>query len=88
MLPVQQQTHIMEIVARVINNTSKTNSDMNCQNCQSKLSCGCQKRIASDGKEVCSSCVTTYENGLTNKKRMAEEQLKVAAMNAALQNNK
>lgn len=77
----------MEIVAHVINNY-KTNSDMNCQNCQSKLSCGCQKRIATDGKEVCSSCVTTYENSLIRKKQAVDEQLKIAAMNAALQNNK
>ena len=77
----------MEIVAHVINNY-KTNSDMNCQNCQSKLSCGCQKRIATDGKEVCSSCVTTYENSLIRKKQAVDEQLKLAAMNAALQNNK
>lgn len=34
---------------------------MNCQNCGSKLSCGCQKRVASDGKEVCSTCATNYE---------------------------
>jgi hypothetical protein len=81
------QTHIMEIVAHVINNY-KTNSDMNCQNCQSKLSCGCQKRIATDGREVCSSCVTTYENSLIKKKQAVDEQLKLAAMNAASQNNK
>lgn len=61
---------------------------MNCPNCQSKLSCGCQKRIATDGKEVCSSCVTTYENNLTKQKLAATEQLKIAAMTAALQNNK
>jgi hypothetical protein len=77
----------MEIVAHVINNY-KTNSDMNCQNCQSKLSCGCQKRIATDGREVCSSCVTTYENSLIKKKQAVDEQLKLAAMNAASQNNK
>jgi hypothetical protein len=59
---------------------------MNCPNCQSKLSCGCQKRIATDGKEVCSNCVTAYENHLTAKKAAAQEQLKTAAMNAALQN--
>ncbi len=59
---------------------------MNCQNCQSKLSCGCQKRIATDGREVCSNCVTAYENQLTAKKAATDEQLKLAAMNAALQN--
>jgi hypothetical protein len=37
---------------------------MNCQNCGSKLSCGCQKRIASNGREVCGTCVTNFENQL------------------------
>jgi len=37
---------------------------MNCPNCNTKLSCGCQKKTASDGKAVCSSCVTAYENKL------------------------
>lgn len=34
---------------------------MNCPNCNSKLSCGCQKRVASDSKEVCTSCIDSYE---------------------------
>lgn len=33
---------------------------MNCPNCGSVLSCGCQRRVASDGKQCCSSCVTRY----------------------------
>lgn len=37
---------------------------MNCPNCNNKLSCGCQKRTASDGKVVCSNCLTAYENKL------------------------
>lgn len=37
---------------------------MNCPNCNTKLSCGCQKKTASDGKLVCASCVTAYENKL------------------------
>ena len=41
---------------------------MNCPNCDSKLSCGCQKRRASDGKDVCTNCLTLYESGLTNAK--------------------
>lgn len=32
-----------------------------CLNCNRKLSCGCQKRKASDGKSVCSNCLSTYE---------------------------
>jgi transcription initiation factor TFIIIB Brf1 subunit/transcription initiation factor TFIIB len=37
---------------------------MNCPNCNTKLSCGCQKKVASDGKQVCSNCLTVYENKL------------------------
>jgi len=32
-----------------------------CQNCGTSLSCGCQKRTASDGKQVCSTCIASYE---------------------------
>jgi hypothetical protein len=35
-----------------------------CSNCKAKLSCGCQKRKASDGQQVCSNCITKYETGL------------------------
>jgi hypothetical protein len=38
-----------------------------CQNCKSKLSCGCQKRTASDGKGVCTMCLTQYEGTLQKK---------------------
>lgn len=34
---------------------------MNCPNCGSKITCGCQKRIASDKKQVCSTCLALYE---------------------------
>ena len=34
---------------------------MNCPNCNKKLTCGCQSRIASDGKKVCTSCLSSYE---------------------------
>ena len=32
-----------------------------CQNCRTKLSCGCQKRTASNGTSVCSTCLNSYE---------------------------
>lgn len=32
-----------------------------CSNCKAKLSCGCQKRKASDGQQVCASCLAKYE---------------------------
>lgn len=34
---------------------------MNCPNCDKKLTCGCQKRMASDKKQVCASCLENYE---------------------------
>lgn len=36
-----------------------------CPNCKKSLSCGCQKRKASDGKPVCTNCVKSYESKLT-----------------------
>jgi hypothetical protein len=35
-----------------------------CPNCLKKLSCGCQRRTASNGKVVCSNCLKNYENVL------------------------
>ena len=39
-----------------------------CTNCGNTLSCGCQKRTASDGKAVCTNCITKYENKLLETK--------------------
>ena len=44
---------------------------MNCNNCNARMSCGCQKRRASDGTSCCSSCLAFYE-----KKLQAEKQIK------------
>jgi hypothetical protein len=41
---------------------------MNCPNCNAAITCGCQKRTASDGKQVCSTCLTVYENKLKTEK--------------------
>jgi hypothetical protein len=35
-----------------------------CLNCGTALSCGCQKRVASDGKSVCGTCLAKYELSL------------------------
>jgi len=32
-----------------------------CSNCKKNLSCGCQKRKASDGVSVCTTCAPAYE---------------------------
>jgi len=35
-----------------------------CPNCKKQLSCGCQRRTASNGSTVCSSCLNSYEKTL------------------------
>jgi len=32
---------------------------MICGNCGAKLTCGCQKRKAANGKQCCSGCITS-----------------------------
>lgn len=39
---------------------------MNCPNCDSKLTCGCQKAKAADGATVCVRCVDAYNQKLNN----------------------
>lgn len=34
------------------------------------MNCGCQRRIASNGASVCSSCIGSYEISLSNKNRI------------------
>lgn len=38
---------------------------MNCPNCNAQITCGCQKRVASDGKQVCTNCIAIYEKNKT-----------------------
>lgn len=47
---------------------------MNCTNCGSQITCGCQKRTASNGVEVCSSCVLSYEERLRLQREELERQ--------------
>ena len=42
---------------------------MNCQNCHTTLSCGCQQRTASNGASVCASCIASYEAKLLNQNK-------------------
>jgi|APGre2960657404_1045060.scaffolds.fasta_scaffold30906_3 transcription elongation factor Elf1 len=35
-----------------------------CPNCGAPLSCGCQKKKASNGTLVCANCITKYERTL------------------------
>lgn len=36
----------------------------NCPNCGAVITCGCQRRTASDGKQGCSQCIPAYEQTL------------------------
>ena len=38
-----------------------------CSNCKKSLSCGCQRRTASNGMAVCTTCIGTYEASSGNK---------------------
>ncbi len=40
---------------------------MTCSNCGARLSCGCQRKTARDGKACCSSCIAFYEKDLASK---------------------
>ena len=41
-----------------------------CLNCGAQITCSCQKRTTSDGKEVCQNCINDYEA-----KKLRESQL-------------
>lgn len=36
----------------------------NCPNCNTRITCGCQKRTASNGAIVCTACLAAYEKSL------------------------
>lgn len=35
-----------------------------CTNCSKKITCGCQKRVATNGISVCTTCLGQYEADL------------------------
>lgn len=39
-----------------------------CSNCKATLSCGCQRRTASNGTSVCSNCLAKYEAQIKKEK--------------------
>lgn len=50
---------------------------MKCQNCHKSLSCGCQKKTASNGTIVCTSCINAYEAALKSKNKPGSSLLKM-----------
>lgn len=57
---------------------------MTCKNCGTKMSCGCQKRVASNGTHVCSNCLHQYEASLKNQASTNPQQINITAVNAQL----
>lgn len=39
----------------------------NCPNCGAVITCGCQRKTASDGKQGCTQCIPAYEQALKRK---------------------
>jgi hypothetical protein len=52
-----------------------------CSNCKKSLSCGCQKRKASNGTSVCASCITIYESKLDKPTIVSKPKPKIIAAN-------
>ena len=45
-------------------------SNSSCPNCNARLSCGCQRRQASNGAAACTSCVSSVEEKIKAEKIM------------------
>ena len=52
---------------------------MNCPNCGTQLSCVCQRKTASDGKQGCTQCIPTYEKSIfiKNSPKQDDQQLTI-----------
>ena len=54
----------------------------NCPNCGAKLSCGCQRKTASDGKQGCVQCIPKYEEKLRSQNSKVKSQNSLGIANA------
>ena len=45
-----------------------------CSNCGKALSCGCQRKTASNGRSVCNGCISSYEDTLRTEKNATRQQ--------------
>lgn len=52
-----------------------------CANCGANMSCGCQKRAASNGASACSSCINALEAKLKAEKTAARTVVRKANHN-------
>ena len=60
---------------------------MECPNCKKQLSCGCQRKVASDSTNVCSGCISQYENKLKLVKSVSKSSNNIIDKNAEFSNN-
>jgi hypothetical protein len=44
-----------------------------CANCEARLSCGCQRRTASNGASACSNCVSSLNTKLAQEQLLANQ---------------
>lgn len=56
-----------------------------CANCGANMSCGCQKRTASNGATACSSCINTLESKLKAAKVQVAREASTVQRNAPQQ---
>lgn len=43
-----------------------------CGNCNTRITCGCQRATAKDGKKVCTNCVQSYNQQLENQQNSSK----------------
>lgn len=60
---------------------------MTCPNCKAAMSCGCQKRVASNGTTVCSNCQASYEASLGRLKTTVATTTPTAPSNVSVKYN-
>jgi hypothetical protein len=55
----------------------------NCPNCQKEITCGCQKKLANDGTQVCTSCMDEYNKllGVKNQQPLVNNAIPTAPSN-------
>ena len=59
-----------------------------CPNCSANLSCGCQKRTASNGASGCTACISSLESKLKNNKSTVQKSNISQSWGANRYNNK
>lgn len=45
-----------------------------CLNCDSQITCGCQRRHATDGRLVCTKCLADYEKKIAEQKQQTNNE--------------